>query len=181
MTRAEPDVSIRPLELDDAASVQRYASDERVAASTTIPSPYPEDGGETFVSKCLESRRNGSSYAFAITADGAMIGVVEVGINDRENHVGQCDYAIASSHWGRGITTRAVALALEFAFGELQLETVTSACLMRNPASGRVLQKNGFTETGAFAFSCGKFQDEPARRFRLTRQEWLGFQSGRHN
>lgn len=35
-------VSIRPIQLEDAEGVQRYASDERVAATTTIPQPYPE-------------------------------------------------------------------------------------------------------------------------------------------
>lgn len=166
------EVTIRPLELYDAEAVQRYASDERVAATTTIPSPYPEGGGEVFVRKCLENRRQGVSYAFAITADGAVVGVVEAGLKDRETRTGQVDYAIASSHWGRGITTRAVALALAYAFDELGMEAVVSACLTRNPASGRVLEKNGFTETGSFTYTAAKFVDEPARRFRLTRQEW---------
>lgn len=169
----ETEVTIRSLELHDAAAVQRYASDERVAATTTVPSPYPEGGGEAFVRKCLEARRQGESFAFAITADGTVVGVVEVGVKDRESRTGQCDYAIASSHWGRGITTRAVALALAYAFNELGMETVTSACLARNPASGRVLEKNGFTGTGTYMYSSSKFKDEPARRFRLTRQDWL--------
>ena len=49
------DVSIRPLELTDAPAVQRYASDERVARTTNIPQPYPDDGGEQFVKQCLEA------------------------------------------------------------------------------------------------------------------------------
>ena len=35
------EVTIRPLRLSDAAAVQRYASDERVARTATIPQPYP--------------------------------------------------------------------------------------------------------------------------------------------
>ena len=36
------EVTIRPLRYSDAAAVQRYASDERVALTTNIPQPYPE-------------------------------------------------------------------------------------------------------------------------------------------
>ena len=49
------DVSIRPLELTDAPAVQRYASDERVARTTNIPQPYPDNGAEQFVKQCLEA------------------------------------------------------------------------------------------------------------------------------
>ena len=102
-----------------------------------------------------------------------MIGVVGLGAVDYEKRSVRCDYAIASSHWGMGITTRAVALALNYAFCELDMEIVHSACLKCNPASARVLKKNGFQETEGFLYNSSKFKDEPARRFQLTRQVWI--------
>ena len=62
--------------------------------------------------KALEHTENREAFYFAIVADGDMIGVVELGAVDYEKRSARCDYGIASSHWGRGITTRAVALAL---------------------------------------------------------------------
>ena len=171
------EVTIRPLRLSDAAAVQRYASDERVARTTTIPQPYPENGGEIFVRKGVRAHRNREAFFFAIVADGDMIGVVELGAVDYENRSARCDYGIASSHWGRGITTRAVALALHYAFCELGMEIVHSACLKRNPASARVLKKNGFQETEGFIYNISKFENEPARRFQLTRQAWITAQT----
>ena len=170
---ATVDVSIRPLEGTDAPTVQRYAADERVARTTTIPQPYPDDGGEQFVKKCLEAHERGRLFPFAILADGEMIGVLELKMVKDEDRTVQCDYGIASSHWGKGITTRAVALALGYAFGELDMEVVNSGCLARNPASARVLEKNGFTEIGQFIYDLPKFKGETIRRFRLTKQEWL--------
>ncbi len=167
------EVKIRPLRLSDAAGVQRYASDERVARTTTIPQPYPENGGETFVGKGVRAHRNREAFFFAIVADGDMIGAVELGAVDYEKCSVRCDYGIASSHWGKGITTRAVALALHYAFCELGMEIVHSACLKRNPASARVLEKNGFQETEGFIYNSSKFENEPARRFQLTRQAWI--------
>lgn len=167
------EVTIRPLCLSDATAVQRYASDERVARTTTIPQPYPENGGETFVRKGVRAHRNREAFYFAIVADGDMIGVVELGAVDYEKRSARCDYGIASSHWGRGITTRAVALALNYAFCDLGMEIVHSACLKRNPASARVLKKNGFQEMDGFIYNSSKFENEPARRFQLTRQAWV--------
>ncbi len=166
------EVTIRPLQYSDAAAVQQYASDERVARTTNIPQPYPENGGETFVRRSIRAHRNREGFSFAIVAGGDMIGVVGLGAVDYEERSVRCDYAIASSHWGRGITTRAVALALNYAFCELDMEIVHSACLKRNPASARVLEKNGFQELDGFLYNSSKFKDEPARRFQLTRQAW---------
>lgn len=166
-------VSIRPLQLADAPAVQRYASDERVARTTTIPQPYPDDGGEQFVKKCLEAHERGQLFPFAILADGEMIGVLELGVVKDQDRTVQCDYGIAHSHWGKGITTRAVSLALAYAFQELGMEVVNSGGLARNPASARVLEKNGFTEIDQFIYDSPKFKGETVRRFRLTKQEWL--------
>lgn len=172
-------VTIRPLELEDAAAVQRYASDERVARTTMIPWPYPTDGGKAFVAHCIEERNKQQSFSFAIIADNEMVGVVGINGVDHEKRTAQCDYAIVSSHWNNGITTKAVSLALEYAFHDLELETINSACLVRNPGSGRVLEKNGFTEAGQFIYTSTKFKNEPAHRFQLTKQDWMEKNSGR--
>lgn len=169
----EPDVTIRPLQLSDAEAVQRYAADERVARTTTIPNPYPADGGATFVKEAVEAHANGEAFYFAILADGELIGVVGLRAVDREERSVRCGYAIAASHWGKGITTRAVALALRYAFCELGMDIVRASCLRRNPASARVLKKNGFQETGELASNISKFENEPSLAFQLTKQEWL--------
>jgi len=94
------EVEIRPLRLSDAAAAQCYASDERVALTTNIPQPYPENGGETFVRRSIRAHRNREGFSFAIVADGDMIGVVELGAVDYEERSVRCDYGIASSHVG---------------------------------------------------------------------------------
>ena len=177
----EPEVTIRPLRLDDAAAVQRYASDERVARTTTIPQPYPSDGGETFVKQAVEAHANREEFYFGILADGELIGALDLRSIDRENRGAECGYAIAMSHWGKGITTKALALALCYAFCELGMDVVQSSCLRRNPASARVLEKNGFRETGEFVSNIPKFKDEPFRGFQLTKQEWLANHPREHS
>ena len=172
-TRIEPEVTIRPLQLTDAQAVQRYASDERVARTTTIPFPYPADGGETFVKEAVEAYANGEAFYFAILADGELIGALDLRLIDRENRSLECGYAIAAFHWGKGITTKALSLALRYAFCGLGMDVVRSSCLRRHPASARVLEKNGFRETGEAVSKIPKFKNEPFRLFQLTKREWL--------
>ena len=173
---AKPEVSIRLLQLSDAELVQRYASDERVAQMTTIPHPYPSDGGETFVKQAVEEHANGEAFYFGILADGELIGALDLRSIDREKRSLECGYAIAASHWGRGITTKALSLALRYAFCDLGMDIVRSSCLTRNPASARVLEKNGFRETGEFVSDIPNFRNEPRRGFQLTKREWLANQ-----
>lgn len=165
-------VSIRPLRIEDSEAVQRYASDELVARTTNIPHPYPKDGGEFFVKNALEGWENRTYFKFAIIADNKMVGGIDLNKPDFERHTVQCDYAISSSHWGRGIVTKAIDLAVSYAFEVLDMHIVISACLERNIASSRVLEKNGFVETRKFIYTNDKFKDEPAHFFRLTRNEW---------
>lgn len=177
----EPDVTIRPLRLSDAEAVQLYASDNRVASTTTIPQPYPEDGGETFVKEAVEAHVNEEAFYFAILADGELIGAIDLRLMNLENRSVECGYAIAASHWGKGIATKAVALALRYAFCELRVDVVFAHCLKRNPASARVLKKNGFRETGEFASNLPKFKDEPSRAFQLTKQKWFANRPTEHS
>lgn len=174
--KTEPEVTIRPLQLGDAEAVQRYASDERVAHTTTIPYPYPPDGGETFVKQAVEEHANGEAFYFGILVDGELIGALDLRSIDREKRSLECGYAIATSHWGKGITTKALSLALRYAFGHLGMEIVRSSCLSRNLASARVLEKNGFRETGENMSEIPKFKGEPFRGFQLTKREWLADQ-----
>ncbi|MDE0297945.1 MAG: GNAT family N-acetyltransferase [Candidatus Poribacteria bacterium] len=171
--RTKPEVTIRPLQLNDAEAVQRYASDVRLARTTTIPEPYPPDGGETFVEKAVEAHANGKEFYFGILANGELVGALDFRSIDRADRSLECGYAIAVSHWGKGITTKALSLALCYAFCELDMDIVRSSCLSRNLASARVLEKNGFRETGEYASEIPKFKGEPFREFRLTKKEWL--------
>ena len=57
-------------------------------------------------------------------------------------------YWVDGTRNGRGLATRAVAAALEIAFGELGLHRLEAATLVENVGSQRVLEKNGFERIG---------------------------------
>jgi [ribosomal protein S5]-alanine N-acetyltransferase len=57
-------------------------------------------------------------------------------------------YWVDASRNGRGLATRAVAAAVEQAFGPLGLHRLQAGTLVDNVASQRVLEKNGFELIG---------------------------------
>ena len=170
-----PDVSLRPLELDDATMIQQYASDARLAAMCNVPHPYPADGGEAFVRARLVDQEAGTRYPLAVLAGGELVGVMGLNAIDRERRSAELDYWIAVPFWGRGFATAAVRLAVTLAFAGLHLRTLESACLKENPASCRVLDKAGFiVEQGIHhARSPSRFAGQALRRFRLRREDWI--------
>ena len=95
---------------------------------------------------------------FVITLPGAkggpIIGVV--GFHAEEEGLG-FGYWIARDHWGRGYATEAGRGALEVA-SALRHKRVFAGHYVDNPASGRVLRKLGFRETGEIrpAFCCAR-------------------------
>lgn len=88
-------------------------------------------------------------WCFGITAEEEMLdllGVVKLRCQTEKRAT--VSYVLREDTWGRGYATRAVAKVLTFAFTTLALDTVTAQPHPDNPASGRVLAKNGFTRTG---------------------------------
>lgn len=71
-------------------------------------------------------------------------------------------YEVAKSHEGRGFMTEALAPAIAYAFGPLNLHRVQAAYRPENVRSGRVLERLGFTREGlapAYLRVDGKWED----------------------
>lgn len=71
-------------------------------------------------------------------------------------------YWVGEAYARKSVMTRALAALLPFAHGELQLHRVEAACLPRNDASIRLLQKSGFVREGfakAYIRIAGHWED----------------------
>jgi ribosomal-protein-alanine N-acetyltransferase len=95
--------------------------------------------------------RRGQALPFAITVDGEFAGQVMVGNVVRDPlwsaYVG---YWVGSHVTGGGVTTAAVALALDHCFNMVRLHRIEATVRPENTASRRVLVKLGFREEGLF-------------------------------
>jgi [ribosomal protein S5]-alanine N-acetyltransferase len=86
---------------------------------------------------------------FVIVDDGVIAGVVGL-FNPTGPPLQSAilGYWVDESHAGRGLATRAVAEAIEIAFGEMALHRLEAGTRPENVASQRVLERNGFTCVG---------------------------------
>ena len=104
---------------------------------------------------------------FLITraSDAAVVGCIGIDPNEGEVELG---YWIARAHWGYGYATEAgeAVLGIARSLGHQRLQ---ASHFLDNPASGRVLQKLGFTATGRVVerHSCGRGAKAPTAEYTL--------------
>ena len=85
---------------------------------------------------------------------------------------------LGEPYWGRGLMSEAVAAMASFAFSRLGAPSLGADFFLDNPASGRVLQKNGFVETSqSLMWSRPRMSYQQGCSMLLTRECWATFPS----
>ena len=136
---------LRPLCLHDAPVVQSLAGDAAVADTTLrIPHPYPDGAAEAWIATLTPEWEIGGGATFAITERelGSLVGVVGLTISEQRT-TAELGYWIGHPYWNRGYATEAAQALLDWGMVALHLDSIMARHFIRNPASGRVLQKLG--------------------------------------
>lgn len=143
-------LTLRPFVGHDAFDVERLAGARAVADTTlNIPHPYPHGGAAEWIRLHGPAWEAGTSVTFAITGKktGALVGAISL-IIKREHRRAELGYWIALDCWNRGYATEASRPILDFGFGVLGLRRIEARHFVRNPASGRVMEKLGMRREG---------------------------------
>lgn len=164
---------LRPFALADAADVQRLAGDAQVSGTTlNIPHPYPDGLAEEWIAGHAPAWAARTTVTFAVTQLGELRGAI--GLVLREKHQrAEVGYWIGRPWWGQGLATEALKALLAFAFERLQLNRVQATHLIRNPASGRVMQKAGMVLEGVHReMYLRNGRPEDVAHYAILRREW---------
>ncbi len=143
---------LRKYEKSDAEIVKLLAGDYEIAKMTlNIPHPYPLHMAEKWIDTHQAEYDNGRSLVFAMVTPehNDLVGGIGLIINQRFSRA-DLGYWVGKPHWGRGFATEASRELLRYAFEELKLNKVAATYMVRNPASGKVLQKIGMDYEGLF-------------------------------
>lgn len=112
---------------------------------------YTLEGIRNFINDSATQREADKNYAFGIFAkeNQELIGEISLSRVAR-GPLQRCmvGYSLDSHFNGKGFTTEAVSLAVEFAFIELKLHRVEAGVMPSNTGSMRVLEKAGFHKEG---------------------------------
>ncbi|MEO1244198.1 MAG: GNAT family N-acetyltransferase [Pseudomonadota bacterium] len=166
---------LRPFVLQDAADVQRLAGDRAIADTTlNIPHPYEDGAAEQWISGHRKQFRAGTHAVFAMIEkrSGQLIGTASLTV-DKLCNKAELGYWVGKPFWNQGFATEAAASVVAYGFAELGLNRIGSRHVVRNPASGKVMQKLGMQQEGILrqdALKWGEYEDLCV--YGLLKQEW---------
>ena len=149
MTLTTTRLRLVPLGEEHASAIQAAAADRDIADTMiSIPHPYPEGEAARWIASQQADHADGRAVAFAIetVADNDFCGVVAIRHIDREHEQAEISFWLARTAWNKGYMSEVVTAILRYGFETLGLNRLCAYHMVRNPASGRVLEKNGFTQ-----------------------------------
>lgn len=139
---------LRPWRAEDARWLIRHANDAEVVRglSEQFPHPYRRADAWRFLAGEVVDFSN---PVFAIEIEGRACGGIGARPHRGERQgTAELGYWLGRRLWGQGLMSRIVATFTPWVMDELRLHRLQANVLDINPASARVLLKNGFDEEG---------------------------------
>jgi RimJ/RimL family protein N-acetyltransferase len=142
-------ITLRALTPDDADAMTTYALDGETVRWTSIPHPTTTAGVRSWLATTDEGWRTGEHLLFGVEHQGHLVG--NVGFRPQEGRMAGVGFGLHPAHRGQGLMTRALRLALPWAFDEIGLDVVQWQAHVGNWPSRRVAWATGFRITGPIA------------------------------
>ena len=141
---------LRPLKMTDARSLYTWTSDPEVARYVLWDAHQSIMDTREYISyvRGLYRRRLPSSWGICLRGSNEVIGTVGIMGWSPENHSCEIGYSLGKAHWDKGIMTEAVGRLVRSLFEDLHMNRIEAQHDVRNPASGRVLEKCGMQREG---------------------------------
>ncbi len=169
------DLILRRPVMKDAKDIFRYASDPEVARYVLWEPHRSLSETKSFV-RFLRSRiRSGypSSWVVTLRETGTVIGTIGFIWYSDENRSAEIGYSFSREYWNRGYATQALRAVIDAVFRSLPVNRLEAQHDVRNPASGRVMEKCGLRKEGVLRnriLNKGEYVD--AALYALLRADW---------
>lgn len=152
-------LSLTPPKLEDVGEITAACQDPLIQQWTTVPSPYTEADGRSFVTDFVATGWDGGSPTWAIREACAeeceptpLIGMVGLTRSSEESPIAEIGFWLSEEGRGHGFMTEAVQGVVDFGFGTLDLESIVWRCEIHNGEpnwpSAKVAWRAGFTVEG---------------------------------
>lgn len=166
---------LRPFVEADAPTVEPLVSERAIAEMTLhIPHPYPAGAAAEWIGSHPGLWQSGAGVTYAVCeADsGTLVGAIGLGVTV-EHAKGELGYWIGLPFGGRGYCTEAARAVVAFGFETLGLHRIQAHHFVKNPASGRVMQKLGMRHEGTIRGGVRKWgQFEDLALYGMLGTEW---------
>ena len=145
-----PRCRLRPWRIADIPLVPPIADTRDISWNTSFKFPHPYD--EAAARRMIEWSRTDAGeqvWQFAAFEEGRLIGGIgATRADDVHAHTAVVGYWLGTEFWGRGLASELVGALVRYMTEETDVEQLTATCFGWNPASMRVLEKNGFVNEG---------------------------------
>jgi [ribosomal protein S5]-alanine N-acetyltransferase len=140
--------TLRAWRRGDEASLVRHADNRNVSRNLKdrFPSPYTAADAREWIA---HASAQAPPTSLAIVVDGAAVGGVGIELGtDVFRRSAEIGYWLGEPFWGRGIATEALRAMTAYAFERFDICRLEAGVFDWNPASARVLEKNGYVLEG---------------------------------
>lgn len=163
-------------EAKDIPNMVQYANNSKVSRMTlTMPYPYREKDAISWINMANEGFEDQNHFVFAICLlpDGDFIGGIGLRVNKRFNNA-ELGFWVGEPFWNKGYVTEAAGEILEFGFEQAGLHKIYAAHLIENPASGKVMIKNGMIKEAELVDHIRKGDQYLSLiQYRITKKEFF--------
>ncbi len=140
-----------PQKGDEKALIQ-WLNDEVIYQNTIrIPYPYKLEHAQAFLSYVKYMRKehyHPTEWAIRNEAE-ELIGLIGLSrVYGKYSHKDEIGYWLATPYRGKGIMTEVVGVVSDLSCMQFDLYRLEAPIFPHNPASGKVLEKNGFIQEG---------------------------------
>lgn len=140
--------TLRPWRAGDEPSLVRHADNPNVSRNLKDRFPYPYTAADA-ADWIRHAGSQTPSRSLAIVVDGAAVGGIGIELGtDVFRRSAEIGYWLGEAYWGRGIATEALRAMTEYAFAHFDICRLEAGVFDWNPASARVLEKNGYVLEG---------------------------------
>lgn len=159
---------LRPGWAEDAPALAAAIADE-VIVRNLAKAPWPYSLADAQAGLAAAPDPGLPRFLMFERTDGAPRLVGSCGLHPRPSGGVEMGYWVARADWNRGFATEAGAALIEIA-RTLRLPRLQAAHFVDNPASGRVLEKLGFADSGLTGtrHSCARGGEATVRLFSLA-------------
>ena len=143
-------ILLRPWQDSDVETLFKYASDPNVGPRAGWPPHKSVEESLEIIRTVFNAE---GMWAVIWKESGEAIGCVGYlpasvsNLKIAEDHA-EVGYWIARPYWGKGICTEALQMVIGYCFNEKGFTMLWGDYFPSNPASGRVMEKCGFVDTG---------------------------------
>ncbi len=153
---------LRRVAMRDARDIFDISSDPNVSRYVMWHTHRSPADSREFIRGIQRNYRSDrpSPWGIELVSEQRLVGTIGFAWINRDHMTAEVGYSLGRAFWNQGLATEALTRVLEYGFVQLGLNRIEAQHDIRNPASGRVMEKAGMHREGTLRerlFSKGEY------------------------